>query len=309
MEIIIESINEVDDEDRNQMKLELEKLIPQLSSNLNLHLLQSIFIPQDFGRTVTNFQEAHGLEVGYTNYEKGLAAAKTIKYIHEGHVKIAIFIQQRVFLALFSPETSQFAINIIHHELCHVHDEYNQIKMIKFAEEMEKHEVSYLENVLLSHSIIVWEEYFAPRMSANSLPKDSDLYVPYLLELISYTEANVKEKINSYRNHGNVPQLFVEIQELTNPLLKIAATVLGNVHGLRLENNKIMEIIDSAIKDTFFYPIWTNLLPSLLKLYDNYPNWKSINVLNELNNLVLQTWNELGIYPKDEGDQAYINVP
>ncbi|MGX2958032.1 hypothetical protein JNUCC23_01915 [Peribacillus sp. JNUCC 23] len=313
MEIVLDSIEGISDEQLVQMKEALHDLvINKLSVDLDITRLEKIYIPNDFGESVVDFQKSNGLSVGYTNNEMGVAGGKTLSYGEIGEQKNVIFLQQGVFLSLFDPDSSQIYANLIHHELCHVHDNLNKEKMGKFIREYDNPSENYLTNVTKHHSMIIWDEYIAPRLSAKTFPVEEGLNMDYLLDLIEYTEKNIGDKVNQYRIRGNIDLLFKEVQELSNPMMKIAATVIGNFDGLGLneENElKIMAQMDECIDQTTFKPIWPKLKIALRNLYAKYPNWKGISVFDELNQLVIETWKVYGIITEDRGDRAYIDVP
>lgn len=310
MKIILEPIEGISEEVLNQLEESLKNVVvDHLGQNLNLELLEFIIVPADFDVSLTNFQKKHGLTIGYTNNEMGVAGGKTLKYIKDTQHKCSIFLQQYIFVNLFDPAHGQLASNFLHHELCHVHDEANILNMKQFHKELTEENQGYLTNTLNLHSHIIWDEYIAPRLSSGTLPKDTDLQFPYLLELIEHANVNCKKEISKYRSHRDVSYLFNRVQELSNPVLKIAATVLGNIHGLQLENSKVMEIVDETIENTFLKDIWNELKTELLSLFIEYPNWESISVFSGLNAIVIKVWNQLGIYPEDRGESAYIDVP
>lgn len=47
---------------------------------------------------------------------------------------------------------------------------------------------------------------------------------------------------------------------------------------------------------------------ALLNLYKKYPNWNDVYELEELNNAVLQCWNDLGIFMTMIDSELYIDV-
>ncbi|TJZ40405.1 hypothetical protein FA002_02210 [Priestia megaterium] len=313
MEIVIEEITGVDTATLEEMKSSFRKWIngdfKEFIEDLNLSILDKIIIPNDFGEAVTKFQKEHNLQVGYTSNEMGVAGGKNLPFERDGETRVVIFIQSGVFLSIFNKEFAQGAVNIIHHELCHVHDQYNNLQMEKFNEGYYKDTGDLLFDLLKKHSSCVWDEYIAPRLSCSTLPKDSDLSYLFLLDLIKDTENKVKKDIEDYRTQGDISLLFKNIQELTSLTLKIAATVIGNLHGLNYNDTEVSEVINKGLEGTFIFPIWNELHETLENLYQSYPNWKDIYVFDSLNNLILKSWNELGVFPENRGQGLYVNVP
>lgn len=138
MEIIINKFFELDDEGINQLKVMLETLILDLQklSNLDLSLLESIVVPEDFEKELISFQRKHKLLEGYTHNEYAKAYAKVIDYKVNGEKKCTIFFEKHIVAGLYSDETQQFSINTIHHELCHVDDDFNKMNIFNQDEKL-----------------------------------------------------------------------------------------------------------------------------------------------------------------------------
>ncbi len=63
------------------------------------------------------------------------------------------------------------------------------------------------------------------------------------------------------------------------------------------------------MNETYFKETWSLLESELLILFKDYPNWNGIELFNKLNEITLQLWNELGIFPEDRGSNLFIDVP
>lgn len=122
MKIIINKFFEFDAEEIKQVKIMLETLSLDLQklSNLDLSLLESIVVPEDFEKKLISFQRKHQLLEGFTHNEYAKDFAKVLDYKVNGEKKCTIFLEKHIVAGLYSDETQQFCVNTIHHELCHV---------------------------------------------------------------------------------------------------------------------------------------------------------------------------------------------
>lgn len=315
MNIIIENIDGVTSEQLLSMKESLASVIDQLSTELEIGMLDRLVVPRDYGKAVTSFQRENNLIEGYTDNEMGYAGGVTMNYINsvDQKVKVIIFIHQTILLGLFNKENVQLSLNTIQHELAHVHDYQQMLKMKKFYAEYKDSSNRILEKTLERKSMMMWQEYLAPRLAARSVPIEFALNAPYLLERIEHTKEEIEKKILKYRFDGNINHLFQEVVELVDFLLKAATTVLGNFHGFTSEKNDIIEalrkVVDKEVNETYFRETWSLLENELLTLFKDYPKWNGIEVFNKLNEITLQLWNEFGIFPKNQGSDLYISVP
>jgi len=71
---------------------------------------------------------------------------------------------------------------------------------------------------------------------------------------------------------------------------------------------KFEQAVSTQIPNTFFQESWTLMDKALLNLYKKYPNWNDVYELEELNNAVLQCWNDLGIFMTMIDSELYIDV-
>lgn len=315
MKIIIEQIEGIDSEQQLFFKESLSDLIEQLSDGLEIDMIDRFVVPKDYGKAVTKFQRENNMSEGFTNDEMGLAGGVTMEYVDpaDQKEKVIIFIQQTILLGLSIKENVQLSTNTIQHELAHVHDHKQMLKMKVFYDEYKNRSNCNLEWTLQRRSMMMWQEYIAPRLAAKSVPLEYALNAPYLFDRIDYTKKEIDKKISRYRNDYDIGLLYEEVGDLIDYLLKAATTVLGNVHGLTEESNESVEalkkVIDEKVNETYFRETWSLLESELLILFKYYPEWNGIEVFNKLNEITLQLWNEFGIFPEDRGSDLYIGVP
>lgn len=308
MEIIINSKELIDNNLVDIVKDAFERMIVQLN-NLNLSSLQFIIVPNDFGEELIHFQREHGLLEGYTNNEFGTAMGKVLTYVESGAVRSAVFFDQRVIFTLFDQDKNPNAVHTMHHEFCHVHDDY--IKFTAFGvtnpEELFLDTTDRVRQISYAHAELIWSEYIATRISSDSRPMGHDMYTNSVIELLPMTQEECAAAILRYRTEGDLWKLFGEIQLTTSLFLKVAAYFHGYCHGINVELPQ--EINDHIKHYSYLDGVWEELSPILNRLYDSYGSWNDIHVFEDLANLVIKLWEQLGIYPRNEEGQLFISVP
>jgi hypothetical protein len=306
--------NKLKTEQTNNFSTFFDEILSDLKTLLKLDSLEKIIISTDFSEDIIKIQNEYELdEISYTNRKDGSAVAKVItNNASEENLKQSIIIKDFIILGLFIPEQAKSSFHILHHELCHVHDYYNQYEISKISGGKEK-KLNKLQNVLITHANTIWSEYIAVRLSALSTPKDQldDFDIPYLLQLIVSTKKNMEKKILNYRYNGDTLKLFLYLQKETGILLKIAATTQGYIDGLKIHEHESYIETKNKIEKLNFDDIWMKQWDQLRLLFDIYPNWKDINQLNKLGQVVQKCWEHFGIYPKylKESKEIHIDVP
>ncbi|WPS85281.1 hypothetical protein SMD22_01250 (plasmid) [Brevibacillus halotolerans] len=307
MEIIINN-RALDDIMATAVKQAFEQMINQLQE-LKLSSLQYIIVPDDFGKELTEFQQRHGLPQGYTNNEFGVAMGKTLTYLDDGDYKTTIFIAPEIVFALFDENLKQNSIHLIHHELCHVHDDGEKYRVFGVAdlEQLFFNTFNIVSQITYAHADLIWSEYIATRLSARTMPENHDCYVGSLLDLIPKVKEQCEEEIQSYRKERDRVQLLDEIQLKSSLLLKMGAYFIGYCHGFNIDPP--VEINNFVKQYPYLNGVWEELSPLLLKLYESYGNWDDIEVFDDLANTVMRLWGNLGVYLKNMDGQLFVYVP
>ncbi len=196
MNIVIEHIEGIDPDQHLVTKESLQKVIEQLSEGLEIDMLDMFVVPKNYGEAVTKFQRDNDLIEGYTDNEIGYAGGVTMNYINslDQKVKLVVFIHQDILLGLYKQENVQLSLNTIQHELAHVHDHQQMLKMKNFYDEYKDRSTFSLNWILQRKSMMMWQEYIAPRLSSGSVPLEYALNAPYLIDRIDYTKEEIDKK-------------------------------------------------------------------------------------------------------------------
>lgn len=311
MEIYINT-NVFSEEAKVGLKEQFLQLIQNLTQQIDISTLASITITKDFTKEIVDFQIKYNKkERGHTQTDTEQAMLKVMSYTNAGEFKQVIFIHEAVFCALTVEGQSQEAIHYVHHELGHVHDEWNKRKI--YSDDLICGErFSLLEHHLNVQSDYIWSEYVANRISFTSAPTEKIIStLKYLSELVDRSKNDCESFILEYRQHGDINKLMEQIQQSTKMLFYFTALTCGYLHGFKEEDRQKLfnENINPIINKTFYKDSWHEINNALSELYSIYPKWNDIYQLKALGAGVLTCWNNIGIYPEMDGEQMYIGVP
>lgn len=297
------------------LKKFLVQSIEKFSETLNLTTLESLVVTGDFFGDVLKYQSDNGLQtIGATKTTHEIAIAKVLKHRDgNGQLKQTVFFSDYIADLLFT-DKSNFAYHTLHHELCHVHENYYSEQI--YSEEGKRGDkVCQLTHILNIHADMIWSEYYVERLSFLTLDHDNISTISnHLIKLLERTDKEITEKILRYRTDEEVNDLFREVQEKSSLLLKVAGTLLGILHGLREYSSdlweKVYTLIETSIieKYKYFLECWRLLDAVLENLYRKYPDWNDVYELDELGQVVLDFWKQLGMHPENTDEGLFIGI-
>jgi len=257
------------------------------------------------------FQREHGLIEEYTDDATGTAVGKTLTYEENGCIRNTIFLDKFI-LSDTKKELSQWSIHLIHHELCHVHDNFMKFNM--FGMEFILRKGGNLNRILKIHAVNIWSEHIAIKLSVLTTSKEHDWKTKYLIDLIKVRKEEFNKAIDLYKENNDVKSFYGQIQLITSSLLCAACTVYGYLHGMEilLDNTEILKVktaIKEYIKETYFDEVWELLNEQLTRMSISYPYWDDEIEIGKLGDIVLKMWNKMGAYPvEDSRGELIINL-
>ncbi|MFL0365223.1 MULTISPECIES: hypothetical protein [Pseudobacillus] len=303
------------DEDKQLVEQHLRDLITDLSTPLDISSLRQVIVPSDFTAEVIEFQRSHNKEeIGHRDSESGAAFAKVITYNEGTEFSQAIFLHEGLINGLYNEETSSDIVHYIHHELGHVHDNPYTKHTLNLLLNMGNNR-NRLEALLQDHSNIIWSEYFANRCSySTATPKIMINTFENVIDHITYVKEKSKEYIDNYRDNRDTLELINNFRQSTDLLFYYTAQSFGFLHPLRKQvddidkSNDVDKEILSRISHSYYLDTWNRIDQALSALYSTYPNWNSSSAFDELNQAVLQCWEELGVSMLMHDSELYIDV-
>lgn len=194
IEIIIKADMEL--EAKNCIDRFLREKINEFKKSLELSTLKRIIISDDFTEDVLRVQKEYRCRVsGHTSRNDGTAIAKVIHTNPPNELEQTIIFTGDIIRCLFNPEISQVPFHYIHHELCHVHDDYYHRIMLSQSG-IDGTLQSQLDHILSCTSDQIWNEYFAVRHSSATVPLSlseesslgDTLYINHLMQILESCE-------------------------------------------------------------------------------------------------------------------------
>jgi hypothetical protein len=305
----------------------LHVVAEQLGEGLNLSTLKTIIIPENFKTDLFEFQKSVGLPQECTDNENAQAVAKVLTYIENEEKVNTIFFSKALVFTLFDENSlselkkemdeesfkeivviRQTAINLLHHELSHVH-EGNLSESIVWKKDLNKHGVKLLEQ-LRYRAMNLWHEYYACRNSAlTHYLREVDTV--YIIELCKKIETEILDKRKEYNLRiVNLNEFVTMFHENINTLLIYSVYAHGNYFSLNSEDRqRISNEIFESLSGTLFKEIWQDLGVELDKLFFLYPSWDTIDVLDNLCKVILCYIESFDIYLQDVPNGLYYNIP
>lgn len=158
--------------------------------------------------------------------------------------------------------------------------------------------------------MIIWSEYIANRLSFNTMTEDVLISTTKnLFSQIKSSEFNVKEAKEQFKKDKDAKKLIRSMQERTHLLLYFTGQLYGFLHCFNDKNkDTLLNAINENISKTHYESSWNKIGDALDTLYKKYPNWNDIEELQQLNNAVLNCWNNLFVFPIDCGNEIYVDV-
>lgn len=320
----LEGDNEVsfDEVTKNSIKDWLKSLIQAFiddEENFVLDDLKHIYVAKDYVGELYAFQEEKGLEQGHTKNEISEGQAMVINYKNEeGLEEASIFFRAEFILGLYTSSNfgeefkDEIAMlyNTFFHELCHINDDY-QTREIITNEDINK--CSIIPRNLYPISFHMWKEYYAYRKSAIRYPY-GDLQINHLRESLDWILDEVSKLKEKFKKDDDMNSFMYEFTIKTRYLLRVFVSVIGNIQGYSRDNKEVEEKAFKIVLDLFPEELFANLFDRLIvelnNLFDKYPKWSGLNELDGLNELVLECFNNLGVFPTeiDKDDQMYIGI-
>lgn len=300
----------------------IQTVVDQISVGMEVSRLTSIVIPDVFEDELFAFQKANGLAIEYTNNKIGIACAKTLHYTNDGRICYTIFLSKAFAYFIMSDfmieskedwdylkKKRQRVINLIHHELAHVH--YYSYKQNCFKYESSFNDMDKLDQFFAQVSAIIWEEYYACRFSIPSYEISwiKDDY-SNLFNYIDSVKLQTENEIALFQTHKDDTKIFAAVQEGLQILLNSSAYLLGHLHIVENYDTRadLIQEIDDVLKDTFFHKIILDLSNQLDEIYDTNDNSKSYDIFSELTHTIKSCWNNLGISPRIFGNMLIVSV-
>ena len=319
IQIIIKGVEENLARDIGNAVAAAIKAFKQLDDNLDIRRLHRIILSTDFSgelKALSN-ETASGTPITHTNEEYAIAVAKVLLLPHNSDYESVLVINANVAAALAPKskegyKTQEFltALHLLHHELCHVHDNNKQIEA--FNGIMLRHSYKGKDIHIRPLAELCWAEYIAEVLSSTTAKKHLiENMTESLSDAIVRTKPEINRKILEYRTHGDIDKLLNEFHRHGGYLIRVAVHTLGYMDGLNEPLEKLSEKAFENLSGSYFEPIWESIQVSLRQMRINYPDgWENITIFDSLADDIENYFGEMGFYLSlIEDERTYVDIP
>ena len=298
-----------------------------LKETLDLSLLNSIIIPEDYKEGLFDFQRLNGHVEFITENEYGRGMAQVVSSKNEREeIVYNIVIDKNIIFTLVGDEqlqgvkdnlkleeeynlflsSRQLAINTLFHEFGHIH-EYSLNRDIAWIHNLELKADLHSQLVILARQC--WSEYFACRIASKSFPFDESVVVE-IIETCNNAEDGLQKQRSKYnRRKIEIEEFVSEFHNYTNFILKKIACAHGNLYCLNDSREKIVDAVEAVFGDAYIKAIWKDYGNALDELYIQYPKWESDAIFNDLCNLFIKYYEQYEIFISETSKGTYYDIP
>lgn len=314
---VVLNCSEVLEDHKAELAEQIARIIRELMSRTGLEIptLKEIIVPDDFDAELLAYQEAHDIgERGRTNDEGGLAICKVVEYVESGELAQAIFLDKEQWLGrLFSRDEKDIssAVHWLHHELAHAQDYHFQYQI--FGDDFPLPFMNNLANLLDNLARYTWGEYYANRLSADTMPLEEACGTAALYEAVDYVLQEADKAKDLYQLDGDIGALFQRCYELCWRLMYRIGCSLGYFHAFYMIFSESSESLRDTERKTGeqiepFTEIWEESSRCLLALYESYPNWSGVEDFSKFSGVILKAFNKLRLFPLQSVDAIWVDV-
>lgn len=268
-------------------------LIQRLDPTLDLSRLLRWVVVEDIYEGAEQLAAELGREIRLTKTENSTSGGRIVETA-EG--SILLLPESTLRYLIDGPEgMAHFTINLLHHELCHVHDEAVRKSMPGWHDQMTGRP---LTNRMLGPMIWLWDEYSANRRSTKTIQPAVEQH-QFELVVKEYPTAreNVAEAIESWRDHGDMGRLFSELTSSFGHLFKLLGYSLGSAAGRGISLEQFDPVSYQFLRETWLASLLEEeSIEQLNVLYETFGNWTGIEVFDEFAETCRLTFWDAGIH-------------
>ncbi|HYD62632.1 MAG TPA: hypothetical protein VEC35_19915 [Noviherbaspirillum sp.] len=280
-------------------------LIKRLDHTLDLSELKSWKIVDDLEAGANELSAIVGRSIVLTKTEASAAIARVV-HTDSGSI---ILIAASVFRKLVEgPDTEvHLSINLLHHELCHIHDAGVRKSILWYQGRVEG---DIITMTMLPILIRLWDEYSANRRSTPTIPSwFEQAQAELLIDEWSRVRHAVVLLIKEYRLHGDMDSLLSAVASQLGHLFQLAGYIFGTAAG---RNKTLEESVPEAfciLRESWLAPLMLAGPESLAMLYDSFGSWSDVSVFDDLAEVCRLVFEEAGLHISRFEDRLYIDVP
>lgn len=290
----------------------------KIDESLDFRRMHRIVVTADFAGELVELSEqtVSGNQITHTNEDYAVAVAK-VMILPGDELEILPILNAQYIKALVLEESENngadnfnYILHLLHHELCHVHD--NNKKIDSFYHLMLTHHYEGKDIFIRPLSEICWSEYIANFLSSKTVT-DANLIdiVTSLIDAIKRTKSDIDNEILLYRYHGDLEKLLDIFKRHGEFLVKVAAYTIGYLDGLGVTLEELSPEASKIIIGSYFESTWQAMHEALKEMKRAYPeDWRDLSIYNNLAEALENYYDKMGlILSSTEDGRAYIDIP
>jgi hypothetical protein len=284
--------------DSSKMDFDLTtRLITMLAQRvgppLDLNRLVRWEVAEDIHEAAERLSTELGQEIHLTKTENSVSAGRVI---HTDAGCIVLVPAASLRQLIDGPDgAAQLTINLLHHELCHVHDEAVRNAMPGWPGPAE--EVAPLTNFMVAVMIWLWDEYSANRRSAKTALRGLEqAQFELVAKEFPRAQAEIDEAIRSFLIHQDMSRLTPQLTSSFGHLFKLLGYALGSSAG----RGETLEQLDPAsygfLRETWLASLLSEESVSQLNtLYETFGTWSGLEVFDEFAETCREVYWDAGV--------------
>lgn len=286
---------------------------------LDFRRMHRIIVTNDFAAELAELSKvtASRNPITHTNEEYAVAVAKILLLPRDSGIEILPVFSANVTAGLVSEDPSHYesetfrsTLHLLHHELCHVHDENKKIDA--FPEVILKQRYEGKDIYIRPLAEVCWSEYIANRLSSSTAKINFATFMTSnFTNAIPRTKPLVNEEIRAYRIHDDLNRLLDYFDRHGGFLPKAAAYACGYLDGLGIPLRELSAEAEEMLNGSYFEETWGAMRTALTEMYSSYPeHWKSMSVYDPLAAAIEAYYEEIGLFLSNLPDGGvYVDVP
>ena len=295
------------------------EMVKVLDNRLDFRRMHQIIITPDFSKELKeqSARTASGNAIEYTDEEYAVAVAKVMLFRDNNEFEILPIVNAQVASMLvqqneegYSSDQFYMVLHLLHHELCHVHDDNKKIDA--YSDMMLRYRCKGKDTYTFPLAEICWAEYIANFLSCSTAKEISITAMgESLSDAIVRTKNTIDSEIRNYRYHADLNRLMNIFQRHGVFLVKTAAYMLGYIDGLERTLEKLYSEASLKLSGSYFEKTWNSMHNALQEMRALYPSeWRDLSIYNNLIFVMENYYADMGFLLSNTADEeTYINIP
>jgi hypothetical protein len=286
-------------------------------AELDLRRMHRMVVATDFAAALTELSKENPSRkpLTSTQEEYGTAIAQVCLLPKDDGLEIVPVLSANMFANLVKEDDSdesldkfRYSLHLLHHELCHVHDDNKKID--SFHNIVLKKGYSGKDNYIRPLTEVIWSEYIANVMSSSTAHDAArSMFADMLAEGVERTKTVIDEEIEQYRKSFDLERIRDVLHRQGDFLIKCAAYCLGYVDGK--DDSDFSAKTVTLVSGTYFEDTFTALHQALRQMRSLYPGqWQDMSVYDGLAAVVDNYYRGLGfIYSDTDNGGVWLSIP